>query len=155
MIERLSGIVAPEKSDAIARILAQAFDAPDLRWSAQAVAGTLSLPGTVAFLAGGQADAQACAILRIIADEAELLTLAVLPDARRQGLGTKLLAACLSEAAQADAVRLHLEVGASNAAARALYARAGFAETGRRAGYFRAAGGREDAVLMTCDMSLI
>ena len=97
----------------------------------------------------------------VVADEAEILTLAVLPAARRQGLGSRLVAACLAEAGAAGAARLHLEVGAGNAAARALYVRAGFVEAGRRAGYYRGATGgaiggatgREDAVIMARDVA--
>jgi [ribosomal protein S18]-alanine N-acetyltransferase len=157
VIERLAGQPARDNSGAIAAVLAGSFDAPSQRWDARSVAGTLSLPGTVAFLAREQAAPRACALLRIVADEAEILTLAVLPEARRRGLGARLVAACLDEAAAADALRLHLEVGASNAAARALYARAGFVEAGRRPGYYRGASGGatgpDDAVLMACDIA--
>ena len=75
--------------------------------------------------------------------------------ARRQGLGSRLVAACIDKAGAADAHRLHLEVGAANAAARALYVRAGFIEAGRRPGYYSGAAGgferREDAVIMARD----
>ncbi len=153
MIERLVGQTAREGSGAIAGVLVGSFDAPSQRWDAHSVAATLSLAGTVAFLVRDAAEPLACAVLRIVADEAEILTLAVLPSARGQGVGARLAAACLDEAAAANALRLHLEVGASNAAARRLYARAGFAETGRRPGYYQGAPGREDAVLMACEIA--
>ena len=95
----------------------------------------------------------ACAILRTAADEAEILTIAVLPAARRQGRAARLVRACLGEASAAGAARLHLEVAGSNAAARALYLSAGFVETGRRPGYYRGASGREDAVLMRRELA--
>ena len=43
-------------------------------------------------------------------------------------------------------------IGESNAAARALYASAGFLVDGRRKAYYRTAEGREDALLMSCDL---
>ncbi len=76
----------------------------------------------------------------VIAEEAEVLTLAVDPAARRRGVGRALL-----EAALAGAHRAHLEVRADNAAARALYEGFGFAVVGRRRAYY--ADG-EDALLM-------
>lgn len=89
------------------------------------------------------------ALIRTIAGESELLTIAVAPEARRQGLGRGLLEAALSAARDKSAEEMFLEVAADNAAAIALYARAGFTETGRRAAYYRQPdGSRVDAVLM-------
>ncbi len=89
------------------------------------------------------------ALIRTIAGESELLTIAVAPEVRRQGLGRGLLEAALSAARDKSAEEMFLEVAADNAAAIALYARAGFTETGRRAAYYRQPdGSRVDAVLM-------
>jgi [ribosomal protein S18]-alanine N-acetyltransferase len=148
VIERLAGDAAVARSAEIARILSGAYASPDQRWSAASVAGTLGAPGTVALLA-----ADACAILRATGDEAEILTLAVLPPARRRGVAARLVRACLAEAAGDGAVRVHLEVAGSNPAARALYLAAGFVETGRRPGYYRGPQGREDAVLMAREIA--
>jgi [ribosomal protein S18]-alanine N-acetyltransferase len=88
-----------------------------------------------------------------VLDEAELLTIAVHPDAQGQGVGTALMADFLKQAAARGAGRAFLEVADDNAAARALYARAGFAAVGRRKGYFSAPGGRKiDAVVMARDL---
>ena len=80
------------------------------------------------------------ALGRAVAGEAELLTLAVDPDRRRAGLGTALLAAFEAGARDRGATDAFLEVAADNAAARALYACAGYAEAGRRKGYYRRPG---------------
>ena len=81
--------------------------------------------------------------------EAEILTLAVRPTARRGGLAGRLIVhAQLALAAN----RIFLEVAADNYAARALYEKFGFDETGRRKAYYkRADGTRQDAVLMQGD----
>lgn len=144
MIRRLAADPADPVGSAgpreIARILGAAFDDPAQRWSPGSVASTLAAPGVVGLLAEG-----GCAVLRVAADEAELLTIAVLPAARGRGLGAALLDACLAESAALGARRLHLEVAAANSPALALYARAGFVETGRRRGYYGAHG---DALTM-------
>lgn len=82
------------------------------------------------------------------AGEAELLTLGVAPMAQRRGLGRRLLDDGWHWAQAAGMQRLLLEVRPSNAAALALYRQTGWRETGRRRGYYPAATGREDAILM-------
>jgi ribosomal-protein-alanine N-acetyltransferase len=78
----------------------------------------------------------------------------VRPGARRHGVGTELVARGAAEAAARGAKRLFLEVADDNAAARALYARAGFAEAGRRPRYYaRADGSRRDALLLALNLA--
>jgi [ribosomal protein S18]-alanine N-acetyltransferase len=85
-------------------------------------------------VAGG--DALGFALARVAADQAEILTLAVVPAARRRGVGAALLQAVMQAAAARGAAALFLEVSTANDAARALYARAGFCEVGRRCRYY-------------------
>lgn len=82
------------------------------------------------------------------ADEAELLTIAVAPDARRKGRARALLTAGEIRLAGAGAARVFLEVAEDNAAARALYAAAGYREIARRPAYYRRAEGKVDALLL-------
>lgn len=114
-------------------------------WTAAEFATLLAGPGV--FLL--DEEAEGFLLGRALAGEAEVLTLAVAPAARRRGMGTRLLARFLDEAGRQGAESAFLEVAAGNAAARALYAAAGFAEAGRRRGYYRDPEGRaEDAVVM-------
>jgi len=86
---------------------------------------------------------------RIAGPEAELLTLAVARNMRRQGLGRRLVSGFLSRAAERGASDAFLEVAADNQPAIALYRGAGFAATGTRKGYYRTAGGVVlDAIVM-------
>lgn len=86
---------------------------------------------------------------RSIADEAEVLTLAVAPNARCRGLGTQLMHAFLAQAAVRGATTAFLEVASDNPAAIGLYTRLGFAQTGLRKGYFQAPNGqRTDALVL-------
>lgn len=88
------------------------------------------------------------AVTMVAACEAHLLNLSIAAPLQRHGLGGELLRYMLQLARDCGAVTLYLEVRASNAAARALYARHGFAEIGIRKGYYPAHDGREDAVTM-------
>lgn len=88
------------------------------------------------------------ALGRVIADEAELLTIAVLPHMRRQGTGQALLADMLAVALQRGATVCFLEVSATNESAIALYRRSGFVEVARRRGYYSESGISHDALVM-------
>lgn len=86
---------------------------------------------------------------RVVAGEAELLTVAVAPDQRRTGLGRRLVTSFLTEAARRGAESVFLEVAEANAPARALYAASGFQPAGRRRAYYqRPDGGTEDALIL-------
>jgi [ribosomal protein S18]-alanine N-acetyltransferase len=88
------------------------------------------------------------AMLRLAADEAELMTIAVDPKRRNKGLGAALLAAALADLMMSRAKRLFLEVAADNAPAIALYRRHGFAEIGRRNGYYPRSDGQPATALV-------
>lgn len=94
-------------------------------------------------LAQTEAAVQGFAAWQMVADEAELLGLAVAANARRQGIARQLLLA--SEAAMPGLHSAFLDVRADNLAAQALYRACGFAENGRRRGYYRDG---TDAILM-------
>jgi len=72
-----------------------------------------------------------------IIDEGEIANLAVAPEARSRGIGTRLLTDVITAARRREVGTLYLEVRDSNAAARALYASHGFQEIGRRRRYYR------------------
>ncbi|HUZ14349.1 MAG TPA: ribosomal protein S18-alanine N-acetyltransferase [Caulobacteraceae bacterium] len=87
-------------------------------------------------------------LARVIAGEAEVLTLAVRAEQRRRGVGRALLAAAQRLAAS-TAEAMVLEVAADNAGALALYEAAGYAAVGRRAAYYaRRSGAGADAIVM-------
>ena len=82
--------------------------------------------------------------LVMAAKEAELLRIAVDPARRGEGLAKALLATCEAELRALSVQELHLEVRVSNAAARALYEKASWRESGLRKSYYRDG---EDAAL--------
>ena len=130
----------------LAELHAEGFDSP---WPAEAMAAVLLGPGVSGLLAGEAGAADAMLLLRTVAGEAEVLTLAVRVTARGRGLGATLLAAGARLAQAAGAEVLWLEVAQDNPAALALYRRAGFEPAGRRPRYYaRPDGVAVDALLM-------
>jgi len=91
-------------------------------------------------------------VARHLAPEWELENIAVAPEARRSGLGMQLLNALLTRARETNSQSVFLEVRESNAAARALYEKVGFRQTGRRKAYYT--GPPEDAILYHLTFSL-
>ena len=76
------------------------------------------------------------ALARVVLDEAELMLIGTVPAARRTGAASALLAELEAKLVARGAVRLMLEVSASNHAAVGFYKSHGFAETGERPGYY-------------------
>jgi ribosomal-protein-alanine N-acetyltransferase len=105
------------------------------RWTAAQCAGLLPMPGVWLTLARTEAGVVGFALARIVADEAELLLLAVRRDAQGVGIGRVLLEAFAESALARGADRLHLEVREGNHAVR-LYQSAGFSLVGRRRHYY-------------------
>lgn len=98
--------------------------------------------------------ASAFAMGRVVAGECELLTLAVRPHLRRQGLGQAALTAYEAAATASGAADSFLEVAANNAAAIALYRAFGYGESGRRPGYYRLPTGKKcDALVFSKPLS--
>lgn len=134
--------------EALAALHARCFRAPP-PWSVAGFAGFVADPlafllveGDAGFLLG-----------RAVAGEAELLTLAVAPEARRLGLARKLMARFLYQAQLRGAERAFLEVAADNAAAIALYESSGFRPVGRRRGYYQSPEGtRTDALVLSREL---
>mgnify|MGYP006276036153 CR=1 FL=1 len=100
------------------------------------------------FLCPAPGGASGFALGRAVAGEAEILTLAVAPHARRNGVGRALVAGFEAAARERGAERAFLEVAADNAGALALYAGAGYVEQGRRPGYYAGPDGAPVAALI-------
>jgi ribosomal-protein-alanine N-acetyltransferase len=128
---------------ALARIHASSFE---LAWDESELHDLLKTPGTLAFATSG-----GFIMVRVAADEAEILTLAVAPAERRRGTGSALVSVAALHAHQMGARMIFLEVRASNTAARALYRRFGFAEVGVRKAYY----GKEDALILRANLPII
>lgn len=117
-------------------------------WTRSQCAGILPMTGVSLMIARDDESQQTVgfSLSRTVADDAELLLLAVCPSRHRQGIGTLLLDDFIAAAARNGAARVHLEVRDGNPAV-AIYRAAGFVPVGRRLRYYRAPGGqRYDAI---------
>jgi [ribosomal protein S18]-alanine N-acetyltransferase len=130
-------------ADAVERITRLSPEASD--WPAESYEG---LPAWVAESEGGVVG---LLVARIVADEMEILNLAVDPASRRKGAGAALLDAALEHGGRAGAARVFLEVRESNLEARRFYERRGFSLAGRRVRYYRQP--EEDALLMAREVA--
>jgi len=106
-------------------------------WSAASFGVALARDSARALVAESDGAAVGFALALRAADQAELVTVAVEPARQGQGIGRRLVEVLLAELRAGGVERVHLEVRASNAAARALYASLGFTESRRRVGYYR------------------
>lgn len=118
-------------------------------WTADSFAALLK-SGNVIAQAARNGESQPCGfiVVRIAADEAEILTLGILPEHRRAGLARALVLSAAEVAFAQGARTLFLEVNAGNAPALALYGRLGFVRAGRRAGYYRTCDSLADALVL-------
>jgi ribosomal-protein-alanine N-acetyltransferase len=114
-------------------------------WNATAIRDLFATPGVFAF-----ADPDGFILARAAGGEAEILTIAVSPPARRRGIGHILIQAAASHAQKLGADTLFLEVATGNDAARRLYAGAGFTAAGLRKAYY----GAEDALILKANLPL-
>jgi ribosomal-protein-alanine N-acetyltransferase len=122
--------------DAVMAVMTDSFDpCYGEAWTAPQCAGLLPMPGVWLSLARDGGEVVGFAMARVVAQEAELLLLAVKGKARNKGVGNLLLEAFAARASARGARRLHLEVREGNHAVN-LYRRAGFTQVGRRRNYY-------------------
>ena len=136
--------------DDVMRIMDRAFD-PEFgeAWTRSQCVGILPMAGVQLLLAEEDYRPVGFGLHRLVADEAELLLLAVDPAFHRRGIGSSLLQQFIADSARAGASRLHLEVRENNPAAR-LYRATGFEIVGRRRNYYTGrSGGSRDALTLS------
>jgi [ribosomal protein S18]-alanine N-acetyltransferase len=122
--------------DAVMSVMLDSFDpAFGEAWTAPQFAGLLPMPGVWLTIAEADGAPAGFALSRIVADEAELLLLAVKHGCQRRGIGKSLLECFVEKACSKGARNLHLEVRDGNKAVK-LYERFGFEEAGRRSKYY-------------------
>lgn len=144
-----------EDLDAVMRIMEDAFgDRFGEAWTRSQCAGILPMAG-VALMLARDLDSGATvgfALIRTVADESELLLLAVSPEHRRNGVGRSLLQHFLDHARTDAVTRAHLEVRDGNPAI-SMYRDAGFSPVGRRRNYYHSRDGAQfDAITFAVDL---
>jgi tRNA threonylcarbamoyladenosine biosynthesis protein TsaB len=121
---------------------------PEDPWDADALARILALAGGFGYLAWQGDSPVGFVLARDLGGEVEILSLGVLPEWRRHGIGRALLDSVVAEAGVRKIGSTVLEVAADNAAARRLYATVGFVQAGMRPRYYRRLDGRADALIL-------
>ena len=121
----------------------QCFSAP---WSEASVAGELDNPLSVWLVCEDQGRVLGYVGSQTVLEESDMMNIAVLPEARRAGIGERLILSLIELLKDRGSRSLALEVRASNTPAISLYKKLGFLQVGRRPNYYR--GPREDALIL-------
>lgn len=134
--------MTPADVAAVADLEVEAFVDP---WPPAVFFEELALPARGYFVVEDGGKMVAYGGLMLIDEDAHIMTIAVTPSRRREGLGTRVMLALCDAALERGARHLTLEVRETNDAATALYERFGFASVGRRPRYYQ---DKEDAIIM-------
>lgn len=134
--------MTPADVAAVADLEVESFTDP---WPPAVFFEELALPGRAYVVAEDGGHVVAYGGIMLVEEDAHVMTIAVHPSRRREGLGTSVLLALFDAALDAGARHLTLEVRESNHAAAALYQRFGFTAVGRRPRYYQ---DDEDAIIM-------
>lgn len=113
-------------------------------WTLQNFCDLLRLPNVFAFC-----QPEGFILYSILPDDIEILTFAVLPQYRRQGIGILLLSTLQEWTIQQNKRGIFLEVSANNIPAQSLYLKKSFIQTGRRKNYYQEEGKTVDALCLT------
>jgi len=140
-------------SEPLAELHRQCFPKP---WDAQVFVELFEAGNALGFVANDTEKQVGFVLLRYAADEAEILTLGVVPSARRRGFAKALIEAGAATACDRGAAKLFLEVDALNAPAVTLYKALGFVKIGRRHSYYQHAANKfEDALVLKASLPLV
>jgi ribosomal-protein-alanine N-acetyltransferase len=145
-------LATPDRAAEIAAIHQQMFDPA---WSEASVQGLLEHPASAAYVAltGNPKRAIGFVMSQIAGDEAEILSIGVAPDVQRSGVGQVMMEGLARALRRAEITRLFLDVADDNSGAKALYAKLGFTEIGRRKGYYQRTGApAQDAVNLALEI---
>ena len=129
----------------LAALHADCFDPP---WSAHTFGDLVTAPGAVARIALSGSQPIGLVIGRVTLEEAEILTICVVPAGRRLGAAEHMMRDALGDFDSAGARVAFLEVAYSNKAARALYHRLGFIAVGQRPRYYTHPDGTQETALI-------
>ncbi|MBL6931500.1 MAG: GNAT family N-acetyltransferase [Rhodospirillales bacterium] len=122
-------------------------------WSEKSVRDILAMPGATGLIIRSDKDTPVGFMLfRQAADEAEIISIGVVPSSRRTGYAGHLLNAAIQHALYGNAARMFLEVAEDNSAAIPFYEKAGFTISGRRPAYYHRTTGKTDALIYVLEI---
>ena len=136
----------PRDADAVAKLHAQSFYRG---WPRQDIEAYLLDSDTPTLVAcDSKRKVAGFAMLRLLGDDVELMTIAVEPKYRGKGIGAALLHACFEDLLMTASKRMVLEVAADNPAAIRLYGKLGFTKVSERKGYYARPDGQPATALV-------
>ena len=121
---------------------------PEDPWNSLAIVEIMNVTGCFGRIAWADEMPAGFVLALDLRKECEILSLGVLPERRREGIGSTLLDSICSEGRVRGAECIVLEVAVDNSAALALYTGRGFMPVGHRRNYYREAGRRGDALVL-------
>lgn len=127
----------------VAQLERECFSSP---WSESSIVGELENPLSLWLVCVDGGRVLGYVGSQTVLGETDMMNIAVDPNARRQGIAQKLIEALAEQLKEQGSRCLTLEVRASNAPALGLYRKLGFAQVGRRPGYYR--NPKEDALIL-------
>jgi len=136
-------VAATSDSRMLAELHATSFED---HWPEDAIVALLSRPyvhGLVVMV--NESEPVGFILIQVIADEAEILTICIVPEHRGKKSGRLLLETAIGQAREGGATKMFLEVAETNLAARRIYGLAGFGPVGRRKAYYPGGGGAAGA----------
>jgi ribosomal-protein-alanine N-acetyltransferase len=140
-------------SGALADLHATSFED---HWPEDAILALLSREYVHGFVAMvNDAEPVGFVLIQVIAEEAEILTICIVPAHRSKKAGRLLLETAIGQARERGAAKMFLEVAETNLAARRIYGLAGFGPVGRRKAYYPGGGGATgaaDALVLRKDL---
>lgn len=146
-------ILSLEDAAEVARVHALSMHDP---WSETSMRQSLERSNVLGLGVEESGELVGIGLLSLVADEAEILTLAVEPKSRRHGVARRLLRSLIKRASERGIARILLEVAADNDPAINLYKKENFEEDGVRTGYYSAGRARPiDAILMSRRLSIL
>lgn len=135
----------------LAEIHGAAFAPMDERgWAASEFRAMVEMPGVHVLLATAADEPVGFILYRTVLDEAELITVAVLPNRQGRGFAFRLIENMIAHLKNMSVTQVFLEVRADNDRAIALYHRFGFCETGKRPAYYQTQSGNRIDALCLC-----
>lgn len=133
----------------VAQLESRCFSMP---WSERSIAGELTNPLSLWIVAVDADKVLGYVGSQSVLGEADMMNLAVCPEARRSGIGKELVNTLVFHLKEEQVHSLTLEVRASNQPAIALYLGIGFEQVGRRPGYYK--NPKEDALILRKEWTL-
>ena len=123
-------------------------------WNEESICEILKMAGAIGFLIWAKnTRPQGFILLRVAADEAEIISIGIVPEARQKGLAGILLQEAIKRVLVSNATKMLFEVAENNVAARAFYEKFGFQVVGRRSGYYRQSSKKLDAIIYSLKLS--